>query len=560
MYLAADARSSVYLHDVAVVEAHRLVLEAEKARVLLDAARYLGETLDPLRVYGRFRELLAQAVPHDGVVVSSWDEEAGLIRCEYAWVEGRLLDPETLPALQLNPDGGMQSRVIVSGEPLLENDVEARVKGGGTYYAVDKEGTIRKLPESGPAGTSAAMMVPIRHEGRVVGVVQLMSDHSTYSEDQLELLEGLAAQMAAAVRNARLHEERSRLVAAEAAASAAAAEREHAARVLEAVGDGILVVGEDGTARFWNAAAEMVTGRLRADVLGRPVTDVFTAWATIADGIPVADSGAVARPVTLPADVADRELWLSFVAVRSPEGIVYAFRDFTAERRLDEAKTDFIATVSHELRTPMAAVLGAALTLLRPDIDLAAPHSRALLEAIASQATRLARITEDVLLASRLDRGELPLATERVDVAELVGATVLAFQPRLPESLSVENRVRPELAVMGDRARIQQVLFNLLDNAVKYSAGDGEVAVSAHRSGASVLVSVYDRGIGIPRSEREAIFEKFYRVDPHLLRSPGGTGLGLYVSRELIRRMGGRIGVRERSGGGSTFFFELPAA
>ena len=540
-----------------MVDADRLAREAEKARLLLAAARYLGETLDPQRVYSRFHELLADAVPHDGVVVSSWDADDGLIRCEYAWVEGELLDPATLPALQLNPEGGMQSQVIVSGEPLLANDVEERVKGGGTYYSVDREGTIRKLPESGPAGTSAAMMVPVKDEGRVVGVVQLMRDRSIYTEEQLELFEGFVAQMAAAVRNARLHEERARLLAAQ----AASAEREHAARVLEAVGDGIVVVDDGGVVRFWNAAAEVVTGVARGDAVGHAVTDVFGSWSAVAGEVPVAESGAPARSVTLPVDVRDRELWLSFVAVRSPEGVVYAFRDLTADRLLDEAKTDFIATISHELRTPMTAVLGAALTLLRPDIDLDAAQSRELLEAIASQAERLAHVTEEVLLASRLDRGDLPLETERVELGDVVDATVTAFRARLPANVSIESLVgREGLAVVGDRDRIEQVLINLLDNAIKYSLSGGEVAVSAEHANGRVAVFVDDRGIGIPPAEREAVFEKFYRVDPHLSHAPAGTGLGLYICRELVQRMGGRIGVRARDGGGSTFFFELPAA
>jgi signal transduction histidine kinase len=170
-------------------------------------------------------------------------------------------------------------------------------------------------------------------------------------------------------------------------------------------------------------------------------------------------------------------------------------------------------------------------------------------------------VTEEVLLASRLDRGEVPLETERIDVADVVASTVSGLRHRLPDNVTVENRIEADgLAAVGDRHRVEQVLVNLLDNAVKYSLDGGAVAVSAHRSGGRVVVSVDDRGIGIPSAERDLIFQKFYRVDPHLSRAPGGTGLGLYICRELLRRMGGRIGVRDRTGGGSTFFFELPAA
>ena len=120
---------------------------------MLEAARYLGETLEPSRVYDRFHELLADSIHHDGVVVSDYDPDDGLIRCEYAWVDGNHVDPATLPPVPFNPEGGMQSRVIASGEPLLVNDVREQVKRGGTYYDVDRDGSIRKVPDTGPPGT-----------------------------------------------------------------------------------------------------------------------------------------------------------------------------------------------------------------------------------------------------------------------------------------------------------------------------------------------------------------------------------------------------------------------
>src|SRR5262245_16547093 len=245
-----------------------LAREAQTARMLLDAARSLGETLVPERVYGRFREILGEAVPYDGVIVSSYDVRDGTIRCEYAWSDGTLLDPETLPPLKLGlPGHGMQSTVIHSGHSLLVNDVAERVQDGGTYYDVDGSGAVRKLPDEGPTGVRAAMMVPIKHEGQVVGVVQVQANQAAYDEEQLELVEGIVAQMAAAVRNARLHEQRSQLEAAEAAARAVAEERAQAARVLDAVGEGMVLVDEGGIIRFWNRGAEIVSGELgqRAD-------------------------------------------------------------------------------------------------------------------------------------------------------------------------------------------------------------------------------------------------------------------------------------------------------
>jgi signal transduction histidine kinase len=174
---------------------------------------------------------------------------------------------------------------------------------------------------------------------------------------------------------------------------------------------------------------------------------------------------------------------------------------------------------------------------------------------IASQATRLSQITEEVLLTTRIDRDEVRVAREPVDVAELVRTTVQAFAPERPVDVAVEPDVP---AASGDRDRIQQVLVNLLDNALKY--GEPPVHVHVTAANGAVRIAVADQGPGVPRADQERIFEKFFRGDPHLSRSPGGTGLGLYISRELTHRMGGSLDVRSEPGSGATFVVELPPA
>src|SRR5438445_4726335 len=453
---------------------------------------------------------MAEAIPHDGVVVSSFDAEDGIIRCDYAWVDGELLDVSIFPPLQLRASGGMQSEVIRTGEPLLTNDVAGRVQDKGTYYDVDSKGTMRKVPDEGPPKAQAAMMIPVKHEGAVVGVVQLMSDRSRYEEAQLELAEGMVAQMGAAVRNARLHQAQLRLQAAAAAADAAATERERAVHVLEAVGDGIFLVDDEGVIRFWNRAAELVTGIRRHVAIDRRVEEIAAEWPAIEASVQAATTEERPRPVTLPIEVNERELWLSFVAVRMADGVVYAFRDLTPERQLEESKNDFIATVSHELRTPMTAVLGAANTLLRTDVELEPQTRHQLLEMISTQAARLAQVTESVLLAGRLDRDEVKLERKLVDVESVVHETVAALEPSLPEGTTIEERPGPAGSASGDADRLQQVLLNLVDNAVKYGGDGATIRISTTRAGDRVQIDVADDGPGIAAAERERIFEKFY--------------------------------------------------
>ena len=539
----------------------QLARKAEVAELLLHAARELGETGEPELVYRRFHELLADHVKHDGLVISSYDEEDDLIRCDYAWTDGAELDASTFPPLPLNRQGGgMQSRVIVSGRSELFNDVPERVeKVDGVYYNVDAGGKLERIPDSGPSGTSAAMMVPVKHEQRVVGVVQLMTDSGAYTGDDLELFEGLVAQMGAAVRNARLQRERRRLEAAEAAGRAVAAEREQAVRVLDAVGEGIFLLDDAGVVRLWNRAAALATGLGSDDVVRRPLTDFAPDWTALSASVPVADEGFVLRPVTLPLKVGGRDLWLSLVAVRIADGVVYAFRDVTHERALEQERSDFVATISHELRTPMAGVYGAALTLLRKDVELSADERERLLSMIASQAARLRQIVDEVLLARQLDRGELTVEPRQVSVRDVVEKAVETMRAQLPEPAAIEVDVDEGVGtVSADADRVQQVLVNLVDNATKY--GGPPVTVHAESANGRVRISVSDSGPGIPLADRDRIFEKFYRAGSSATRRATGTGLGLYISRALTARMGGTLYLVSRPGAGATFVVELPSA
>jgi signal transduction histidine kinase len=527
-----------------------LAARDEWTQVLLAAAQRLAASIDPEHVYDSFHELLDEVIPHDGVVVSSFDPDDGLIRCEYAWVEGARVEESTLPPLPLNREGGgMQSRVIMTGEPLLANDVAERVQQpGGTYFNVDREGRIAKIPDAGPVRTSAAMMVPVKHGDAVVGVVQLMRDRGSYAQSELELFSALVGLMHAAVRNVRFQVERAHLEAIAAAAGARADEREQAARVLELVGDGIMLVDREGVIRFSNHAADAVIG---LELRGRHATEVFGAWESVVTVIPIARDVGATRSTTLPMTIDDRELWLSFVAVESAEGVVYAFRDLTGERQFDEEKRDFVATISHELRTPMTGVYGAAQTLLRSDIELSTEQRSDLLQLIVGQAERLSQIVDDLLLATSLDHNRVQISREEVDLTELVRGTL-----KVLARPDVEITAPSEPYVLGDRDRIQQILVNLLDNAFKY--GSPPVTVMIAPAGDAFAISVCDAGTGIPQDEQERIFERFYRRDPKLARAPSGTGLGLYIARELAERMGGMLEVGSSPGSGTAFVLTLP--
>ena len=222
-------------------------------------------------------------------------------------------------------------------------------------------------------------------------------------------------------------------------------------------------------------------------------------------------------------------------------------------REFDRLKDEFIAVISHELRTPLASVYGSAVTLRKHDVD--EETRAALLAIISSESGRLSRLLDDVLWANRLDTDREKVAIVPTDGEAIAHEVVEATRSRLPLGLRIELDVhRPLPQVAADPDKLNQVLVNLVENAIKYSPDGGSVNVVVQPSAGHVRFSVRDHGVGIPPGERERIFEKFHRLE----RGGGGSGLGLYICRELVERMHGEIWVRSVEGQGSTFAFELP--
>jgi two-component system, OmpR family, phosphate regulon sensor histidine kinase PhoR len=338
---------------------------------------------------------------------------------------------------------------------------------------------------------------------------------------------------------------------------------ERHARVLEHVGDGVFLVDEEGVVQLWNPAAAAITGLPPESVLGRRAVEAIPGWQGIAPLIHLAASPSDPDRMfeAFPMELEGRELWLSMSGVRFGEGAVYAFRDLTAERAVDDLKREFLATASHELRTPLAAIYGAAMTLRRREVELDVDTRQRLLAVIANESDRLARIVNEILVADHLDSGRLRITPASLNAIEAAAAVVSAARIVAPDSVQIEFDAPAEVSlVSADPEHLRQVLVNLVDNAVKYSPDGGRISLRIEDRDSSVRFAVTDEGIGIPAGEQARVFDKFYRLDPNLTRGVGGTGLGLYICRELVRRMGGRISVESSPGEGSTFVVDLPLA
>jgi PAS domain S-box-containing protein len=385
----------------------------------------------------------------------------------------------------------------------------------------------------------------------LVGVARLHDQR--FDEAEEALLEAVAASIGHAVERLRLAGERDRLYRE-------AEERGNAARVIGSIADGVLLVDDAGIVRLWNPAAESITGLAREVVVGRRLEEAVPGWATITS-IVVADDppSSGAHATVVPIDIDGRELWLSIEGVEFADGTVYAFRDMTEARRLEQLKADFIATVSHELRTPLAAVHGAAKTLQRDDIVAGGEVFERLLVVIAEQSDRLAAMVNNILLASRVDSTDLEIASERVDVVALATDVLAAARAVAGDQLTLELVAPPDLPlVAGDHEKLRQVVTNLVANAAKYSPAGGRIEVELTPRDGELQIAVRDEGLGIAADEQSLIFEKFYRADANMTRGVSGSGLGLYISRELVNLMGGAISVQSELGKGSTFVVTLP--
>jgi signal transduction histidine kinase len=541
--LIAD-RIALVVNQSSLLEVERAA--QERLSFLGEASTLLASSLNYVDTLARIAQL---AVPRladwctvdmladDGAIRRLATTHADPEKARWAWELSR--------RFPVDPEGEVGvPRVLRTGEPQFLPEIPDDLLAA----AAERQPGLKQVLDA--LGVNSAMTVPIAVRGRTLGAISFIWAESgrRYTRADLELALDLGRRAGIAVENAQLYRE--------------AEERSQAARILAAVGDGVVLIDAAGVVRYWNRAAEAITGLSRSFVLDRPAIEVIPGWDAVQRLVPVSlDPLAVPRAQSLPLGVGTRELWLSVSGVSVADGTVYAFRDLTEERALETLKTDFVSTVSHELRTPLAAIYGAAMTLGREEVAGDQEQNAILLKVITTESDRLARTVNAILWASRLDSDALTPTIETCDAARLAGDVVDAQRTHLPGHVRLEldagSGVPP---VAADPDKVRQVLANLVDNAVKYSPDGGEVHVEVSGEDEQVRFAVHDQGLGIPYAEHRRIFDKFYRLDPDMTRGIGGTGLGLYICRELVRRMDGRIWVTSEPGRGSIFAFELPAA
>jgi PAS domain S-box-containing protein len=348
----------------------------------------------------------------------------------------------------------------------------------------------------------------------------------------------------------RVPERLRRLYADEEHARISAEQGANSARALAHVSDAVVMLDDGSRILSWNTAAAELFGISAEAALGRPAGSVFPEF-----GVLIERSGGELTPVRIGGE----ERWLAISLSRFEGGRVITLRDATSEHTLERARADFVTTASHELRTPLTAVYGSIRTLIEREDELDDDIRRRLLRMIEQESDHLAQIVDQLLVTAQIDRGGLRLEERECDAREICASVVAAAEARKPDTIQIAF-VTPSTAatIRCDPPRLRQVLVNLVENAIKYSPEGGRIEVRIADTPDRLRIEVHDEGLGIPPSEQSRIFEKFYRLDADMTRGVGGSGLGLYISREIVEQMGGLLSVRSQRGTGSTFTVTLP--
>lgn len=337
------------------------------------------------------------------------------------------------------------------------------------------------------------------------------------------------------------------------------AERDLLSRVLQGMQEGVMLLDTGGNVALMNPAfREMLL--VRGDVIGMPLLEVVR-HAELKELLDRARKAKTATSGEVEVGgIKPRRLLVRATAIEGEGGGVLAvFFDVTEIRRLESLRRDFVANVSHELRTPVTAVLSAGETLrLVAGKDPKAAET--FLAIIERNAERLQRLIEDLLDLSRIESRELRLSPELVVLKPFFSHVTSLFRERAEKKkISVVVDADDAVACFADRRALEQVVTNLVDNAVKYCPAGASVTVAARIDGPLARISVKDSGPGVAASHLPRLFERFYRVDPGRSRDVGGTGLGLAIVKHLSEAMGGAVRVESEVGKGTTFLVSLPA-
>jgi K+-sensing histidine kinase KdpD len=557
MFIESLARAAAGAMDRArLIEqdrsAYARLQEAQRRLDLLsEAGRVFGLSLD---YESTLRRVASLAIPMLGDVCAVDVVEGDRVRRLVAVSSEALAAPGTV--LEENPvrrgEDCTVIRVLETGQAVTyQSEMETKPY---RHHTEDHAAALRAI------GAHWIHVTPLRTPERTIGALTFMRrEDRTFDANEVAMAAQVADRAVHALENAQLHRQVRRLADRE---SRRAAELE---AVLAAVNEGFVLVDADGIVQSSNVAS--------ARLLGGPVPDLPALLGRLIESGPAAGAGSpgvdnLPSPRSLSAEPSEYRLrhrpssWVEVTAypiadagAQAPSTVIVC-RDVTAFRQGQGLREAFLGLLSHELRTPVTTIYGGAAVLTRPGGHLDTATAGEVLGDIASEADRLYRLVEDLLVLARFDEG-FEVGADPVLLQRVVPAVVDQERGRWP-AVTIDIDIAPDLpAVSADETSTVQVLRNLLSNASKYSGAGSRIQVVVRERPEGVSVQVLDQGPGIDPDEADHLFDAFYR-SPTTATLAGGAGIGLYVSRRLIDAMGGRIWAAPRAGRGSEFAFALP--
>ena len=318
--------------------------------------------------------------------------------------------------------------------------------------------------------------------------------------------------------------------------------------------DGVVAYDRDGALIHCNPAASELLERSADECV---YADLFEPLCPFETVMAMQRSDFVASELT----VGERTVELYFAPFSDEErgGVLVVLHDVTQQRKAEERRREFVANVSHELRTPLTNIRSYAETIRDAGDELPRELENSFLDIVINESDRMTHIVQDLLMLSRLGSGRSEMNMARFDFGAAIDSVLRSIELEARRHGHELTRDYHDLPmIMGDRGRIEQVMLNVLGNAVKYTPDGGHIRVTAGTVGERVWMEVADDGIGIPKADRSRIFERFYRVDKARSRESGGTGLGLSIATEIVQRHNGTLSLVDREGPGTTVRLELP--
>ncbi len=462
------------------------------------------------------------------------------------------VEDEKLSAFKVRATHGVSGKVFRDGEPIIYHDIESEAEAKEEAYGL----------LSVQNGVCVPLVIEKRdEENRVIdkstiGVLHAFNKRhgEDFNEEDVRLLERMARNVGSIIANLQMYRE-------------VVEEKEELAQTFESLTSGLVLISPEERILQINATARAVFNAPQ-DALGKDVSTVINdekVVKAIQNALSSGDSGKVETHVILGNSERIYEIQFATVSGQDGKGIgvVAILSDVTEVRNIDRMKSSFVAMASHELRTPLTAIKGFSSTLLEGlDVDMYSKEDqREFLGIVVGECDRLRRLIDDLLNTSRIEAGEsLKPNYTHVDIRTLLDK-VQKVQQQATTKHTVKLEVANELpdSIVGDEDKLDQILTNLLNNAIKYAPNGGDVTIHAKREGNELVIGVKDQGLGIPKDHLGKVFEKFHRVNNEDNRKIYGTGLGLFLVKHLVEGVHmGKIWCESEVGVGSDFIFRIP--